>query len=551
MCWARALCLAGLVGACIPEPVLRPRDAATDGGPLTDLAHENTDVVDAVGDTVDANAADVTCDVGAVAREGACVTLNAARPVWPLSSQAATHRRPTLRWSLAPESDAARVEICRDRACASPVSSFTASGTSAQPPDELSAGPVFWRVWARAGAVEAQRPSATWQVHVPWRSGTVNTAQRDVIDANGDGYSDIVVGLASGEVRTYLGSRAGPRAATTIADAQTDARTFTIARGGDANGDGRSDLLLRRAAEWAVYYGAERGFDIATSTALQHPSVSAPVGAANLAGDLNGDGFTDIIEVSAGGGVVTFIEYLGSGAGAMTGVRRPSSESAIASVGAMGDLDGDGFEDLVGLAATGDGGTPESVVLVRAGSEALTRHSAAPREFTVRELPLGRLDFNGDRAPDLVASSGSPYDRVPIALGARGGFDPTIAFVATLGMASSSFCATDFNGDGFADVVLSIPGTNVARVHLGGPQGVAAAGARQITFTAARVPHDLRCPGDVNGDGAGDVVGVFHDAARDELYFIPGGDDASTPAPDTPFDAVPRNTGADRVIVAP
>src|SRR5438128_8987386 len=50
-----------------------------------------------------------------------------ARPLSPLSTATTTSRRPTLRWT---GTDAAHVELCRDRACTTVIEAIDATGGS-------------------------------------------------------------------------------------------------------------------------------------------------------------------------------------------------------------------------------------------------------------------------------------------------------------------------------------------------------------------------------------------------------------------------------------
>src|SRR5579863_266230 len=53
------------------------------------------------------------------------------RPIAPLSTATVTSHVPFLRWELPPGDDGALVELCRDRACASPVNTFPGTGPGA------------------------------------------------------------------------------------------------------------------------------------------------------------------------------------------------------------------------------------------------------------------------------------------------------------------------------------------------------------------------------------------------------------------------------------
>src|SRR5579863_4005663 len=66
--------------------------------------------------------------------------LAAPRPLSPLSTATVTSQTPTLRWALAPDEDGAEVDICRDRACTTRVTTFQVPGAAAISPAVLPQG---------------------------------------------------------------------------------------------------------------------------------------------------------------------------------------------------------------------------------------------------------------------------------------------------------------------------------------------------------------------------------------------------------------------------
>jgi hypothetical protein len=197
--------------------------------------------------------------------------------------------------------------------------------------------------------------------------------------------------------------------------------------------------------------------------------------------DLDGDGFADTA-VGAPGGAGAVHVYAGSASGLATtptltlGAPDLQGTSFGAAVASAGDLDGDGYGDLV----VGQPGYPA------AGGEG--------RAFVYAGSPTG--------------------------LGAA----PTLLITAPPGM-GGSFGATltsagDVNGDGYADVLIGAPaaagGAGRAFLFLGGKGGLA--GAPSATLKGADTPGEshgitVASAGDVNGDGFGDVVvGAFDPA---------------------------------------
>jgi hypothetical protein len=134
----------------------------------------------------------------------------------------------------------------------------------------------------------------------------------------------------------------------------------------------------------------------------------------------------------------------------------------------------------------------------------------------------GAGDVNGDGYADVLvgavyAPAGSERGQVYLYLGGPAGLAPTPAFTAT-GAAHHDFLgcsvagAGDVNGDGYADVMWGAYGVDGSRgqvtLHLGSPAGVSAAPAFTVTGAS---PNDtlgwsVAGAGDVNGDGYADVL---------------------------------------------
>src|SRR5207237_845209 len=114
-----------------------------------------------------------------------------------------------------------------------------------------------------------------------------------VLDVNGDGYADVAVGaneagsgMHVGAAYLYLGAAAGP--ATTAAWTQTGSGTDAyfgnvVHSAGDVNGDGFADLLSEGGGNTYVYAGGMGGPSATATSSVASPSASY----FDSAGDVN------------------------------------------------------------------------------------------------------------------------------------------------------------------------------------------------------------------------------------------------------------------------
>ncbi len=321
------------------------------------------------------------------------------------------------------------------------------------------------------------------------------------------------------------------------------ARTCAVARTLDAVGT--SATLAKPLSPGLWYY---RVFGRHGSTiAKQHGPVwqftvgarSTPVDTSyGTTLDPNGDGFADTV-VGAPGGAGAAHVYLGSATGLAT---TPSLTLAApdlpgtsfgAAIASAGDLDGDGYGDLL----VGQPGYPaaggEGRVFVYSGSPSglgavpallITAPPGMGGSFGATLTSAG--DVNGDGYADVLigapAAAGGA-GRAFLFLGGKGGLAATPS--ATLkgadtpgeshGIAVAS--AGDVNGDGFGDVLVgafapTMPGAPAGKVrlYLGSAMGLVEAPAIVLSAPGAAAGDGfglgLATPGDINGDGYTDLM---------------------------------------------
>jgi hypothetical protein len=258
-------------------------------------------------------------------------------------------------------------------------------------------------------------------------------------DVNGDGFSDVIVGAHAysngedieGRAFVYHGSAAG--LATTpawTAEGNQDFAYFggSVATAGDVNGDGYSDVIVGAATVGRafVYHGSGAGLaTTAAWTAESNQAFAGFGGSVATAGDVNGDGFSDVI-VGAGGydngeaNEGRAFVYHGSGAGlATTAAWTAEGNQDFAdfgfSVATAGDVNGDGFSDVIVGARTYDNGEAnEGRAFVYHGSAAgLATTSDWSAESDQADADFGWVatagDVNGDGFSDVIV--GAPrYD---------------------------------------------------------------------------------------------------------------------------------------------
>lgn len=217
-------------------------------------------------------------------------------------------------------------------------------------------------------------------------------------DFNGDGYDDVLVGTQSGSAYMVYG---GAAAGGTTIDPLTGAFKFSssigaLAGGGDINGDGRADVAVHQYNSNVVNvvygtagYAAGSSLDVTTMGAAAGFAISGlseTDGSAFIvanAGDVNGDGFDDLLVGSAlhhrafviyGGatGVNVDVTTLTDA----QGFSIEGTENATGGrVSAAGDVNGDGLADLM-MAVTGTqnvviyGGNSNAGVVLTMGTDA-------------------------------------------------------------------------------------------------------------------------------------------------------------------------------------
>jgi len=420
-------------------------------------------------------------------------------------------------------------------------------------------------------------------------------------DVNGDGFDDVIIGApladpngrSSGASYVVFGKASGFDATMDLStldgsngfrldgSAEDNIAGFSVSSAGDVNGDGFDDVFVgSRVRDYSIpltvghlVFGQASGFSPTLNLSSLHGgngfnllaksfygSNYAPITqSASSAGDINGDGYDDlIIGVSFSGdssrGYVVFGKATGFDAALslssldgsngfqLTGLRDSRYESAI-SVSGAGDINGDGFDDLIVGSAT----------VPRAGSY----YSYDGVSFVVFGKSAGF-----DATLDLGHLDGSNGFRVD-------------AMAEGYHLGSSVSGAGDVNGDGFDDLIISAPGADpngegsgssyvvfgkaagfAATLNLFNPDSVVRLNGAAAGDSSG---DSVSSAGDVNSDGFDDLIVGAPDVDRygersGSSYVVFGSRDFGggqlTIIPGTPDDDVLRGTSAAEIFEA-
>lgn len=416
-----------------------------------------------------------------------------------------------------------------------------------------------------AGSTRILMPA--WTMDGVETGGEFAYATSSAGDVNNDGYDDILIGSPKysvsphlgGAAFLYLGGPGGPDSEPAWlfgGEERGDRFGASAAAAGDVNNDGFDDVLIGayrfkalKSEEGKAYLflGNKDGLESAPAWTYSLNYAGSQFGyAVNAAGDVNNDGFDDVIigarwytfgEANEGAAFV----FYGTEGGLESSPRwmyESGQEGAAfgTAVTGAGDVNRDGYDDILV-------GAPQYTVSVYAEGAAMLFYgseigpsstpdwiSSSGHEGSKYGASVSAAgDINRDQFADIIVGAPEYY---PDAIYLSGEGAAFVFFGAVDGLSQTpdwqqnghqdspqygiSTCAAgDINGDGYSDVIIGAylldddqPDEGGVYIYLGSPIGLPET-ANFIAYgdkAEATLGFDVNAAGDVDNDGFDDLI---------------------------------------------
>ena len=350
-------------------------------------------------------------------------------------------------------------------------------------------------------------------------------------DINQDGYDDVLVGvLGTGRVSVYFGGPAMDNIEDMVFRGQQpgDGIGWSVSAG-DLNGDSLPDVIVGAPNNDSAGFNAGRAYIYFGGSPMDTTADVILTGEASgdyfgrflsYCGDVNGDGFGDVIiaaPFSDSGGMDAGRAYIYFGGAPMDNIAdviltgEAAWDTFGCSVSSAGDVNGDGYDDvIVGALGNDGGGSDAGRAYIYFGGASMDNivdivltGSGAGDNFGIRVAGAG--DVNGDDTSDVLILASN---RVEIYFGSTsmGPAADVVLRGSGIGSGNAISSAGDVNGDSIDDVLVGDPlSYNRVFLYLGGTS-MDTIPDDTVDTSLNSFGYSVSSAGDVNGDNFSDVI---------------------------------------------